>query len=138
MRRGLSVAELTDRQREFLSRPFLGVATTLRPDGSPHCTVVWVDVDHQGPSFNTALGRTKTRNLEHDARVALTVVDPTDAFRWIAIDGRATLATEGADAQMDRLAMKYFGKPKYRPLQEGERRVIVRIRPERITAIGLD
>lgn len=129
---------LTRRQREFLSRPLLGVATTLRPDGSPHCTVVWVDVDDDGPSFNTALGRTKTRNLEHDPRVALTVVDPEDAFRWIAIDGNATLTSEGADAQMDRLAMKYFGKPKYRPLQEGEQRVRVRIRPRHITAVGLD
>lgn len=132
------MAELTDRHREFLARPLFGVATTLRLDGSPHCTVVWVDVDEQGPSFNTALGRTKTRNLERDTRAALTVVDPADPFRWIAIDGPVTLTTEGADEQMDRLAMKYFGKPKYRPLQEGEQRVTVRLRPERITAIGLD
>lgn len=132
------MAELSDRQREFLSRPLLGVATTLRPDGSAHCTVVWVDVDEEGPSFNTAVGRVKTRNLERDARAALTVVDPDDAFRWLAIDGHVTLSFDGADAQMDRLAMKYFGKPKYRPLQVGERRVTVRIRPERITAMGLD
>ena len=129
--------ELTDAQRRFLEQPFAAVATTLRRDGSPHNTVVWVDVDDDLPSFNTALGRAKPNHLEHDDRVALTVVDPNDMYRWLAIDGRATLTTEGADEQIDKLSEKYTGNPVYQGRVPGQQRVKVRIAPERITAYGV-
>ncbi|MBI4171888.1 MAG: pyridoxamine 5'-phosphate oxidase family protein, partial [Actinobacteria bacterium] len=51
------MASLTEQQKDFLKNPYVGVATTLRADGSPHSTVVWVDVDDNGVSFNTAYGR---------------------------------------------------------------------------------
>lgn len=132
------MTELTSAQRRFLEQPFVGVVTTLRRDGSPHNTVVWVDVDDHGVSFNTALGRVKPNNLERDPRVALTVVDPSDIYRWIAIDGRAELTTEGADAQIDRLSEKYTGNPEYQNRVPGQARVTVRIVPERIAVYGLD
>ena len=54
------MSELTESQREFLRNPFVGTVTDLRPDGSPHTTVVWVEVDGDGGvSFNTAHGRAK-------------------------------------------------------------------------------
>ena len=130
--------QLTERQREFLERPFVGTVTTLREDGSPHSTVVWVDVDDDGPSFNTAVGRAKERHLRADPRVALLVVDPEDTYRWLAVDGRAELTTEGADAQIDRLAKKYLGKDEYPWRDPEQTRLQVRIRPERIEAVGLD
>jgi general stress protein 26 len=70
------MAKLNDSQVKFLEQPFVGVATTLREDGSPHNTVVWVDVDDGAVSFNTATGRAKPKHLEHDSRVGLIVVDP--------------------------------------------------------------
>jgi PPOX class probable F420-dependent enzyme len=97
-----------------------------------------VDVDDRGVSFNTAHGRAKPNNLERDPRVGLTVVDPNDIYRWIALDGRAELTTEGADAQIDRLSEKYTGNPEYQNRVAGETRVTVRIAPERIAAHGLD
>ena len=39
------MAKLDEKQTQFLEQPFVGVVTTLREDGSPHNTVVWVDVD---------------------------------------------------------------------------------------------
>ncbi|MBX5473812.1 MAG: PPOX class F420-dependent oxidoreductase [Thermoleophilia bacterium] len=130
---------LSERQRAFLAEPYVGVVTTLREDGSPHSTVVWVDVDEGGVvSFNTAYGRRKPRNLERDPRLSLTVVDPSDPYRWISIDGKAELTTEGADAQIDRLAKKYLGKDEYPWRSPEERRVTVRVRPERISSYGLE
>ena len=39
------MAALTEAQRKFLEEnPFVGTVTTLRGDGSPHSTIVWVDV----------------------------------------------------------------------------------------------
>ena len=89
---------LTAAQREFLENPFVGSVTDLRPDGSPHTTVVWVDVDGDGTvSFNTAHGRAKPTYIAEDGRVSLTVVDPQDPYRWLSVSGTATLVDDGAD-----------------------------------------
>ena len=128
---------LTDEQREFLGKPFVGTLTDLRPDGSPHTTVVWVDVDDDGVSCNTAHGRAKPRYIAGDPRVSLAVVDPGDSYRWLAVNGIATLVDEGADDQIDRLAKKYIGKDSYPFRAPGEQRVTVRIDPQRIESRGL-
>ena len=131
--------ELTDTQREFLENPFVGVVTDLRPDGSPHSTIVWVDADGDGGvSFNTAHGRAKPTYIARDGRVALTVVDPADPYRWLSVTGTATLVDEGADDQIDRLAKKYIGSDSYPFRQPGERRVTVRIAVEKVDGRGLD
>ena len=132
------MATLTDNARTFLQQPFAGALTTLRADGSPHTTVVWVDVDDDGPSFNTAAGRAKPRHIEHDPRVSLLVVDPEDQYKWLAISGRAEITTDGADGQIDRLAKKYLGQDEYPWRKPGETRLTVRIRPERVDSYGLD
>jgi PPOX class probable F420-dependent enzyme len=130
---GLSAAE-----RAFLEEPFVGVVTTLSRDGSPQSTVVWVDVDDEGVSINTAYGRVKPRNLARDPRLSLVVVDPNDPYRWLKVNGTGTLVDEGADAQIDRLSKKYTGRDVYASRQPGERRVSVRISAERILSRGLD
>ena len=133
------MASLTEKQQQFLAEnPFVGVATTLRPDGSPHSTIVWVDVSDGTVGFNTARGRTKVRHLERDPRVSLLVVDPTDAYRWVAVSGRAELTEEGADAQIDKLAKKYLGEETYPWRSPQETRVSVRITPEHVQATGVE
>ena len=129
---------LTGSERSFLEGPFVGVVTDLRPDGSPHSTIVWVDVDDEGVSFNTAWPRAKPRYLAADPRVSLTVVDPGDPYRWIAISGTAELVDDGANEQIDRLAKKYVGRDTYPWHKPEERRVTVRISPTRIESRGLD
>jgi PPOX class probable F420-dependent enzyme len=131
--------KLTEKQREFLENPFVGTITDLRPDGSPHTTVVWVDVDDDGGvSFNTAHGRAKPSYIAGDSRVSLTVVDPADPYRWLSVSGTATLVDEGADDHIDRLARKYIGADTYPFRQPGERRVTVRIAVEKVDSRGLD
>jgi PPOX class probable F420-dependent enzyme len=133
------MAKLTEQQREFLKNPFVGTVTTLRPDGSPHSTVVWVDEEENGTvSFNTAYGRLKPTNLERDPRASLLVLDPNDAYRWVALDGTVELTTDGADEQIDRLAKKYLGADEYPFRKPEERRVTVRIAPRRIDSSGFD
>ena len=132
------MATLTEKQREFLEQPFVGEVTTLRPDGSPHTTVVWVDVDTDEVIFNTAVGRAKERYLRQDPRASLIVVDPQDPYKWVSVAGRAELSTEGADAEIDKLAKKYLGKDEYPWRNPEEQRINVRIRPEKVDTAGLD
>ena len=130
--------DLTANERAFLEEPFVGVVTTLQHDGAPQSTVVWVDVDDDGVSVNTAYGRVKPRNLARDPRISLVVVDPEDAYRWFKVAGTTTLVDEGADAQIDRLSKKYTGRDVYASRQPGEQRVSVRITPDRILSRGID
>jgi PPOX class probable F420-dependent enzyme len=132
------MATLTGRHSEFLDNPFVGVVTTLRDDGSPHTTVVWVDREDGAVSFNTARGRAKERHLARDPRVSLIVVDPSNAYRWVSVTGTAELVDEGADEQIDRLSKKYLGKDEYPWRDPSERRVKVRIKPEKVEATGFE
>jgi PPOX class probable F420-dependent enzyme len=129
------VPSLTDEQKEFMRRPHYAVATTLRKDGSPHSSVVWMDVEDDGtPTFNTAMHRAKAKHIQRDARAGLTVIDPT-FYKWISIDGPAELTTDDADEQIDRLAQKYDGTD-YQGRTPDMVRVKVRIQPEHVTAYG--
>jgi PPOX class probable F420-dependent enzyme len=128
-------ATLTGAQRAFLREAHPGAATTLRRDGSPHTTVVWVDEDAGDVLFNTALERAKERHLRRDPRTSVLVVDPTDQYRWLAVTGSATLTTDGAFEHMDMLWRRYEGVPY--PRNRPGVRVIVRVRPERIDSRGL-
>jgi len=133
-----STRSLSDSQRAFLEQAFPGAVTTLRADGSPHTTVVWVDVDDEGPMFNTASGRAKERNLRRNPRLSLIVVDPEDQYRWVSVSGTAELTTDGADEQIDKLAKKYLGKDTYPWHQPGQERVAVRIRAEHVDSYGFE
>jgi PPOX class probable F420-dependent enzyme len=124
---------LTDAEARLLLEPNFGIVAVLRPDGSPHQTVVWVDWDGERPLFNTAEGRAKVDYLRRDPRVSLLVVDRDDPWRWISVSGTAELSHEGAEENIHRLGKKYRGWDRY-PLKPGEKRVIVRIRADRVTA----
>jgi PPOX class probable F420-dependent enzyme len=130
------MAKLTDEQVEFLKNPYYAVVSTVRPDASPHQTVVWVDADGGDVVFNTAEGRTKPRNLRANPSVSLTVVDPANGYHWLAVSGKAELYHEGADAHIDRLAKKYLNADSYPFRKEGEVRVTVRIHADRIETAG--
>ena len=133
------MAKLGEMPRKFLEEsPYVGVVTTLREDGSPHSTIVWVDVEGDKVSFNTALGRAKPKHLEHDPRASLLMVDPSDSFKWVAVSGPVEVTEEGADAQIDKLAKKYLGQDEYPWRNPEEQRITVRIQPEHVDASGFD
>ena len=132
------MTQLKEAQTQFLDQnPYVGVVTTLREDGSPHSTIVWVDVEDGKPSFNTALGRAKPNHLQHDPRASLLVVDPNDSYKWVAVSGHAQLTEDGADAQIDKLAKKYIGADEYPYRKPEEQRLKVRIHPEHVDQSGL-
>lgn len=132
------MASLSEQQREFLDQPFVGVATTLRQDGSPHATVVWVDTEGEEVVFNTAVGRAKERHIRKDPRVSMTVVDPENTYKWVSVSGSAELTTDGADPHIDKLARKYLGQDEYPWHTPDEQRIKVRIRPDKVDSSGFD
>ncbi|WP_322819664.1 PPOX class F420-dependent oxidoreductase [Tepidiforma sp.] len=123
--------------RDLFEKPNFGHLATLMPDGSPQVTPVWVDIEGDTILFNTAEGRVKTRNLDRDGRVAISVADQNNPYRYIQVRGRVVSRThDGADAHIDRLAKKYLGQDRYPFRQPGEQRVIFRIQPEHVQVGG--
>jgi PPOX class probable F420-dependent enzyme len=128
---------LSEKARALISRPVLASLATLNPDGSPQITPLWVDLDGDDVVFNTAQGRKKARNLERDARVAVTVIDPDDQYNVVAFQGTVSdVTTAGADAHIDALAKKYLGVDTYPMRREGEVRIRVTVRTDHIAMQG--
>jgi PPOX class probable F420-dependent enzyme len=120
----------------FEKRAFANLAT-LMPDGSPQVTPVWVEFDGTYVVINSARGRVKDRNMERDGRVAVSIQDPDNPYRFIQIRGRvAKTVEEGADAGIDRLAKKYMGVDIYPNHRADETRVMYMIEPLAVTAWG--
>ena len=123
--------------RDLFSKPAFASLATLMPDGRPQVTPVWCDFDGTFVIFNTARGRQKDRNIRRDPRVALSILDPDNAYRYLEIRGRVIEITEqGADEHIDKLAKKYLGVDKYPRRQPGEVRLIVKVLPERVRTMG--
>src|SRR5262249_39799586 len=110
---------------------------TVMPDGSPQVNPVWFDYADGKIRINTARGRVKDRNMKKNSKVAISIVDPTNPYRHIAIRGHvARESEEGADAHIDSLAKKYLGKDKYPFARPGEVRVIFEIEPDSVSTMG--
>ena len=110
-------------------KAFAHVATVMR-DGSPQVTPVWLDYKDGRVRINTARGRVKSRTMKKGARVALSIQDPENPYRYVQIRGVVANETEqGADAHIDSLAKKYLGQDKYPFRRPGEVRVTYEIEP---------
>ena len=132
------MARLPDPVRQFIEEPNFASLATVMPDGSPQVTPMWLDTDGDYLYINTAEGRQKPRNFEHDKRVAVAIMDRANPYRHATVRGRVVDVTpEGADAHIDKLAKKYLGQEKYPWRQQGEQRVLVKIVPTHVNASGL-
>ena len=132
------MAVIPENFRDLLEqkKAFAHLATIMR-DGSPQVTPVWFDYTGGMIRVNTAKGRVKARNLREGAPVALSIMDPDNAYRYIQIRGRVKRGVEaGADQHIDSLAKKYLGKDKYPFGQPGEIRVMYEIEPSAANAMG--
>jgi PPOX class probable F420-dependent enzyme len=122
---------LTEAEARLFLEPNFGWAATVRRDGTPQLSVVWVDYDGERVVFNTAEGRAKPANLRRNPHCVVAVYDRDDPYSWIRVEGTAELSHEGAREHIDALQVKYRGRGPY-PLPEGEQRVIVRVRIEHV------
>ena len=126
-----------DTFKDLLTKKAFASLATVNASGSPQVTPVWFDTAGADIRINTARGRVKDRNLRRDGRVALSIVDPDQPYRYVQLQGRVVEVTEqGADAHIDALAKKYLGLDVYPNRRPGEVRVIFRIRPERVQTMG--
>lgn len=113
----------------LLEKRALAHLATVMPDGSPQNTPVWFDVADGKIRVNSALGRTKVRNMTLGAKVALSIVDPDNPDRYVQLRGTVTSVRQDdvAAAHIDRLAHKYLGVDRNPYAKAGDVRVMFEI-----------
>jgi PPOX class probable F420-dependent enzyme len=128
------MAKLTEEQARLLKgRNFASVAT-VGPDGIPQVTPNWVDWDGEHVLINTAEGRVKPRNVRRRPVISVLVINHADPYQYVSITGPAEISDDGAEEHINELSRRYYGRDfNYR---QGEKRLILRVRPRRVFARG--
>lgn len=128
---------ISENYRDLFVKQAFGQLATIMPDGTPQVTPVWCDFDGTYVRVNSAKGRVKDKNIRRNGNVALSVQDPENPYRYLAVRGKVVDITEnGADDHIDALAKKYLGKDKYPFRTPQEVRVIYKIQPEHVSTVG--
>ena len=117
----------------FEGKNFVFISSIMR-DGSPQVTPTWVDIENGNILVNTAIGRIKHKNISRDPRVALAIADQNNPYDMVTVRGRTIEQVTGdaAEEHIDKMAKKYIGKDKYPFRSPGEKRVILKIKPEKV------
>ena len=130
---------LNETVRQALTAGHLAHLVTLNMDGSPHVSVVWVGLD--GDEIVCAhLGSwKKVKNIQHDARVALSMETGGKSGaldNYLVISGRARMTEGGAPELLHQLAQVYIGPGTQFPPPNAPPGYITHIQVERIHGVG--
>jgi PPOX class probable F420-dependent enzyme len=124
---------IPSRVRELLGEPNFCHVVSREADGDPYVVVVWVGVEDDRVTLNTAEGRHWRENIARDPRVTLTVTDRNNQYEYAVLEGRVVRDThDGADAHIDGLAQKYLNQDTYPFRAPGEVRVRLEVEPEHV------
>lgn len=132
------MVELDAASRELLSsNNFAHLATTMR-DGSPHTMPLWIAVEGGQILFYREEGSIGLRNLRRDPRVAISVVDRRNPYRYCAVRGQAVGERGGPDAVawLHQLAVSYTGR-RY-PDPGPAPGVVVTVEPDHVMHVQID
>jgi PPOX class probable F420-dependent enzyme len=128
---GSLVGMLDDVAKKLAQEANFAAFTTLLPSGQPMTHVMWVDADDDYLLINTEVHRQKYKNVTHDPRVTVTIIDRNSAYHYAEVRGRVTeeVRGEAARANIEDLSQKYTGEPYTNPITS--ERVILKVSPER-------
>ncbi len=95
----------------MLESTALAHVATIGPDGEPQNSPVWIDWDGTYLRFAQVTGyRQKVRNLQREPRVALSIVDPANPYRYLEVRGTVERIEPDPDrAFINAMARKYLG-----------------------------
>jgi PPOX class probable F420-dependent enzyme len=119
-------AELVD----LLTGSTLGHVTVITPRGALLTHVMWVDYEEGRVLTSSRLGSAKGRALRADPRIAISVVDRANPWRWVSVSGRVVdIRPDTGLAFIDKLSRRYTGRDYM--MREMDREIFV-IEPERV------
>ena len=118
---------------DLFSAKNLVYVATLMKDGSPQLSPVWANYEDGYVLVNTAEGRIKHKNVKRDPRVAVSVVSKDNPLDMATIRGKVEEIIPDYDyVHADKLTKQYMGREHYPFKQENEKRITLKIKPERV------
>ncbi len=132
---------IPDTARAILEGPHLAHVVTIDPDGAPQVSCVWVGLDGDEVVFASLGPWRKLRNLERDARIALSIESPEinqmGMREYLVLQGRARVVPGGAPELLQELAYVYIGADvRFPPMDDPPPGSVVRITVDRIGGVG--
>ncbi|MDZ4721195.1 MAG: PPOX class F420-dependent oxidoreductase [Roseiflexaceae bacterium] len=122
---------------DLLESTALASVATIGPNGGPQVNPVWFGWDGTYLRFSQTKTRQKFQNVQRDPRIAVSIVDPANPYRYLEIRGRVVKIEEDPTLDfINSMAKKYMGQDVYPWHQPGDERVVVVIEPERTTQMG--
>ena len=122
---------------DLLESTALVHVATIGPHGEPQNNPVWFGWDGEHVKFSQTKERQKYRNLGRDPRIAFSIVDPDNPYRYIEIRGEVDHIEEDPDLDyINSMAKKYLGMDKYPYHQPGDERIVVFVKPQHTTQMG--
>jgi PPOX class probable F420-dependent enzyme len=110
---------------------------TVGPKGEPQNNPVWFGWDGDYIKSSQTKARQKYRNVHREPRLALSLVDPANPYRYLEIRGEVVHIEEDPENDfINTMAKKYMGVDVYPMHQPGDERVFVYVRPQHTTQMG--
>lgn len=123
--------------RDLLESEALAHVATIGPKGEPESSPVWFGWDGTYVRFSLTKTRQKYRNLQREPRIALSIVDPANPYRYLEIRGTVARIDEDPNlAFINSMAQKYLKQEKYPWHRPGDERVVVVVEPQHTTKMG--
>lgn len=133
----MPVDVIPDSHRDLLDTAAILHLASLGPDGEPQVHPVWYDWQDGTLRLSTTRARQKLRNIERDPRVAATILDPDNDYRYLEVRGRVVAVDDDPDKKfIDFLAGKYLGRDEYPRKDPRAQRVVVSIEVEHANVMG--
>ena len=121
---------------EWDTKAYAHVAT-IGPNGEPQNNPVWFDWDGSAIRFSQTTTRQKLRNVAREPRVALSILDPQNPYRYLEVRGTVVaIEPDPEKVFIDRMAQKYLGEKRYPWNRPGDERVVIVIEPEHTSSMG--
>lgn len=133
------MSTIPETHRDLLDAVTLMHVATIGPDGEPQVNPVWFEWDGEEGvvRFSQTTGRQKYKNLQRDGRLALSIVDPANPYRYLEVRGTVTSIVDDDDNTfIDRQAKRYMDADAYPFHQPGDHRVVVTVQPEHTSQMG--
>ncbi len=128
---------IPDTHRDLLDKKGFAHVATIGPSGEPHSSPVWFDWDGEHLLFSQTKTRQKYRNLQRDPRVAISITDPDNPYRYLEIRGTLDGVDEDeGNAFINAMAKKYIDQDVYPWHQPGDERIVLRVLPNHTTSMG--
>ena len=125
---------IPDSHKDILQSTALAHVATLGPGGEPQSNPVWFDWHGEHVKFSQTKIRQKYHHLNRDPRIALSMVDPRDPYRYLEIRGVVESIEEDPDLDfINSMSEKYRGVFPYQNHRHGDEQVVVFVRPEHAT-----